>query len=151
MMGAHSGVEAPDKTGEDTNSNAARACNTGGGWHRNNPVLVKAGADRIETSCVSQGDGISNGFQAPIRLRTNLQRYFPVCARPQQESGMTSMTREQFAEFFRHFGVIREGKKGGAHDVPHDILMACFDTWVEDETLDPIYDYERARFGEDLG
>jgi hypothetical protein len=62
------------------------------------------------------------------------------------------MTREQFAEFFRHFGVIREAKGGGGcHDVPHEILMACFDAWVEDETLDPIYEYERARFGRDLG
>lgn len=83
-MTAHSGVEAPGKTGETTNSNAARACNTGGGWHRNNPVLVKAGTGRIETSVGSQCRGLSNGFQASIRLMTNLQRYFPVCACLQQ-------------------------------------------------------------------
>jgi hypothetical protein len=80
-MTARYGVEPLGKTGEDTNSNAARACNTGGGWHRNNPVLVKAGAIRNETSNVSQSDGISIGFQAHFGHRTNLQRYFPVRAR----------------------------------------------------------------------
>ena len=82
-MTAHSGVEATGKTGETTNSNAARAGNTGGGWHPNNRLLVKAGAIRFETSNVSQSDGISVGFQAPIGHKTNLQRYFPVRARSQ--------------------------------------------------------------------
>lgn len=52
------------------------------------------------------------------------------------------MTKTQFAEFIQHFSFTRV--HGGEYEVPREVILACFDTWVEDGTLDPLYDYEDA-------
>jgi very-short-patch-repair endonuclease len=131
-MTAFYGVEAADKTGEDTNSNGSDALTPEpagypiGGW------LVNAGVGRIVTSERSQCRGLSFGFQAPIRVRTNLQRYFPVFARHQRGDDMTSSEPEDFIEMFadwaanaRRRGYLSEFEKFSARcESPIERVMA---------------------------
>jgi hypothetical protein len=87
-MTARSGVEPHDGSGETTNSNAARAGNTGGGWHPNNRLLVKAEAPALSPLNVAQDDRIQSEIQAPNWGRTNFRQYATGCFRSQQGSGM---------------------------------------------------------------